>query len=66
MILVSNPKPRDTRKVGCPHCKSRLCDVVVSGGNKIAVQEDCDSNLLIKCRKCKRQIGITLVFAKAK
>ena len=66
MMIVGLPKQGSTKKVCCPFCKWRLCDAVVDKPDyEITVINDYDSNLIIKCRKCSRLIGIALIFSKA-
>lgn len=63
MIVVGLPERSKTKKVCCPVCKSRLCDAVIgSDDNKITVQNGYDTHFIVKCGKCKQQIGIAIVL----
>ena len=67
MIVIGLPKQGGTRKVRCPFCSSRLCDAVTDKPDyKISVIDDFDSNIIIKCHKCGRLIGISIVLSKVK
>ncbi len=52
------------RKVLCPECRSRICDVVVSEQEKckhryrIIFDGSIDSLIAIKCQKCGKVVGL--------
>lgn len=60
---------RKIRKVLCPECRSRICDVVVPEQeicrHKYRVVFDVNSDCLIaiKCQKCGKVIGLGLIQA---
>lgn len=65
MIAVnSNVIMRQTKKICCPECRSRICDVVVPERGKcrhkyrIAFDGDSDCLIAIKCQKCGKVIGL--------
>jgi uncharacterized protein with PIN domain len=67
IIVVGLPKKDgDTRIIRCPFCLWRLCDAVVNEPERVvAVLDNNDSHLIMKCHKCGRLIGIALIFNKA-
>ena len=65
MIAVnSNIIMRQTKKVCCPECRSRICDVVVPEREvcrhkyKIIFDGSIDSLIAIKCQKCGKVVGL--------
>ena len=65
MIAVnSNIIMRQTKKVCCPECSSRICDVVVPEREvcrhkyKIIFDGNIDSLIAIKCQKCGKVVGL--------
>lgn len=64
MIAVSsNIIMKQTKKVFCPECNGRICDVVVSEQVcrhkcRVVTDENVDYLIAIKCQKCGRIIGI--------
>lgn len=65
MIAVnSNIIMRQTKKVCCPECRSRICDVVVPEREKckhryrIIFDGNIDSLIAIKCQKCGKVVGL--------
>ena len=65
MIAVnSNIIIRRTKKVCCPECHGRICDVVIPEQDichhnyKIAFDGNSDCLIAIKCQKCGKIIGL--------
>ena len=64
MIAVSsNIIAKQTKKVFCPECHGRICDMVVSEEvrrykYRVVTAENVDYLIAIKCQKCGRIIGI--------
>ncbi len=65
MIAVnSNIIMRQTKKVCCPECRSRICDVVVPEREKcrhkyrIIFDGNSDYLIAIKCQKCGKVVGL--------
>lgn len=65
MIAVnSNIIIRQTKKVCCPECHGRICDMIVPERDKchhkyrIALDEQSDSYIAIKCQKCGKVVGL--------
>lgn len=64
MIAVSsNIIMKQMKKVFCPECHGRICDVVVSEQVcrhkcRVVTVENVDYLIAIKCQKCGRIIGI--------
>ena len=52
------------RKVLCPECRSRICDVIVSEQGKcqhkyrVIFDGNSDCLIAIKCKKCGKVIGL--------
>ncbi len=52
------------RKILCPECRSRICDVIVSEQDvcrhkyRIVFDGNSDCLIAIKCRKCGKVIGL--------
>ncbi len=59
MIVLSKTFQQKVKKVHCPVCGGRLCDVVSS--EKIFLNnQNIKSELVLKCHKCRNQIGISI------
>lgn len=59
MIVLSKTFQQKVKKVHCPVCGGRLCDVVSS--EKIFLNnQNMKSELVLKCHKCRNQIGISM------
>ena len=64
MIAVSsNIIMKQTKKVFCPECHGRICDVVVSEQvcrhkYRVVFDEHSDYLIAIKCHKCGKVIGL--------
>lgn len=59
MIVLSKTFQQKVKKVHCPVCGGRLCDVVSS--EKIFLNnQNIKSKLVLKCHKCRNQIGISI------
>ena len=68
MIAVStNLSVNKTRKVFCPECRSRICDLllpeqqVCNHKYKIVIDHGSESLIAIKCNKCGKIIGIGFI-----
>lgn len=67
-MIALNPSAefKDTKKIRCPECRGRICDIVVSENNncrhnfKVVVDKDSKSKIAVKCSKCGRVVGISL------
>jgi hypothetical protein len=67
MIVLSPRAPNDNCKrkiIKCPQCTNgRLCDITTISGieNKaVAVNENAEVVIVVKCPKCGTDIGITI------
>ena len=64
MIAVSsNIIAKQTKKVFCPECHGRICDMVVSEQVcrhkcRVVNDENVDYLIAIKCQKCGKIIGL--------
>ena len=63
IVVSSNIIAKQTKKVFCPECHGRICDVVVSEQVcrykcRVLTAENADYLIAIKCQKCGRIIGI--------
>jgi len=64
IAVNSNIIMRQTKKVCCPECRSRICDVVVPEREvcrhkyKIIFDGNIDSLIAIKCQKCGKVVGL--------
>lgn len=58
---------QETRKVRCPECRGRICDMVIDEyfdcqhKYKVIKNESSQSNIKIKCHKCGLIVGIVLL-----
>ena len=65
MIEEEFRKKSGMRKVRCPLCAWRLCDAVVEEPDYIvSIKADFNNHFIMKCHKCGKQIGLTLIFKK--
>jgi len=63
MIAAGSLKQGGTKKIRCPYCAWRLCDAAISEPDYvITVDSDCGGQFILKCRKCRRQIGLALIL----
>lgn len=59
MIVLSRTFQQNVKKVHCPVCGGRLCDVHSS--EKVFLNKnDMKSEIVLKCHKCRNQIGISM------
>ncbi len=59
MIILSKTFQRSVKKVHCPVCGGRLCDVHSS--EKVFLNnQNIKSEIVLKCHKCRNQIGISM------
>ena len=59
MIVLSKCFQQKVKKVHCPVCGGRLCDVKIS--EDICMSDnDIKSVILLKCHKCKSKIGVSM------
>lgn len=59
MIIISKSFQQNVKKVHCPVCGGRLCDV--NSSEKIFLNKnDMKSEIVLKCHKCKNKIGISM------
>ncbi len=68
MIAVStNLSVNKTRKVFCPECRSRICDLLLPEQQgcahkyKIVIDHSSESLIAIKCKKCGQIIGLGFI-----
>lgn len=59
MIVLSKYFQQKVKKVHCPVCGGRLCDVNLS--EKISLNnQNTKSEIVLKCHKCKSKIGVSM------
>jgi len=64
IAVNSNVIIRQTKKVCCPECHGRICDVVVPEQDvcrhkyRIIFDENSEYLLSIKCQKCGKLVGL--------
>ncbi len=60
MFVLSKATEKDVKKLSCPICGGRLCDIRIT--EKVSVEKCTTENeLILKCYKCKNKIGIKKV-----
>lgn len=59
MIILSKASQNDVKKVCCPVCGGRLCDVKLSE-NIYLSESAIKSEIILKCHKCKSKIGVSM------
>ena len=59
MIVLSKCFQQKVKKVHCPICGGRLCDVT-SSERIFLNNRNSKSEIILKCHKCRNQIGITM------
>ena len=57
MIVISKSSPNNVKKVHCPVCGGRLCDVKDS--ERIHIGKD-NNGIIIKCYKCGNKLSISI------
>jgi len=57
MIVISTPPHKKVKKVHCPKCGGRLCDVIESEKIKIG---KCRQGIIVKCYKCGEKVSISI------
>ena len=55
-----------TRKICCPNCNGRICDLVINDSNTYShkykiVLNSGKSHFAVKCHKCGNVIGVALM-----
>ncbi len=59
MITLSKFPSDNVKKVHCPICGGRICDV--KENEKVYLEKDMEiDGIIIKCNKCKNKINITV------
>ena len=59
MIVLSKCFQQKVKKVHCPICGGRLCDV--NSSEKIFMNnQNTKSEIVVKCHKCRNPIGISM------
>ena len=58
MITLSKSPFGSIKKVHCPICGGRLCDV--RENERICLDDKNKSGIIIKCYKCKNKISISI------
>ena len=59
MIVISKFPPADVKKVHCPVCGGRICDVKSS--EKICEITKGINGIILKCYKCGNKISISIM-----
>ena len=59
MIVISKSPQSNVKKVHCPICGGRLCDVIES--EKICEKETIKNIIVLKCYKCGNKISISII-----
>jgi len=57
MVVISAPPPKKVKKVHCPKCGGRLCDVVET--EKIRRGKN-QYGIIVKCYKCGKTVSISI------
>ena len=57
-----NKTPSDAKPMQCPICGARLCDITPSPTMDITPTSNKQGTLTLKCRKCRKSIGIEIEF----
>lgn len=62
MTKTDAERRRKRPPLECPHCEFRLADDVVKQKrlDKRIILKDDDGDIVVKCRNCGQQIGITI------
>lgn len=59
MVALSKSHSDNVKKVHCPICGGRICDV--KENEKIYLEKDMETDgIIIKCYKCGNKINITV------
>ena len=58
MVTLSRAPAADVKKVHCPICGGRLCDVKVS--ERICFKNENENGIIVKCYKCGNKINISI------
>ena len=58
MVTLSKTPPGNVKKVHCPLCGGRLCDVKVS--ERICLEDENENGIIVKCYKCGNKINISI------
>ena len=59
MIVLSKYLQQNVKKVHCPVCGGRLCDV--NSSEKVFMnKKNVKSEIVLKCHKCKSKIGVSM------
>jgi len=59
MIILSRYFRNDVKKVHCPICGARLCDVKSTEFIRV-VNSYSSGEIILKCYKCKSKIGVSM------
>lgn len=59
MIILSRYFKNNVKKVHCPICGARLCDAKSTELIRVA-KSDSNSEIILKCYKCKSKIGVSM------
>lgn len=57
MVIISESLPDNVKKVHCPVCGGRLCDVKKS--ERICIGKE-NNGIIIKCYKCGNKVSISI------
>lgn len=58
MITLSKAHTDNVKKVHCPLCGGRLCDVKAS--ERICLEDKNGNGIIVKCYKCGNKISISI------
>ena len=57
MVIISAPPLKKVKKVHCPKCGGRLCDVVE---NETIRKGKSRKGIIVKCYKCGKKVSISI------
>lgn len=60
MITLSKSPPDNVKKVHCPICGGRLCDVKENERICLDKEKKNNNGIIIKCYKCGNKINISV------
>ena len=58
MLIVAENGCKNTKKVHCPICGGRLCDVSCS--ENVVISKNYINGIILKCYKCKNHFSISI------
>ena len=60
MVALSKSPPDNVKKVQCPFCGGRLCDVKENERIYLDKEKKNNNGIIIKCYKCGNKINISV------